>query len=64
MRQQVDLALLSSEPYPFRDKHLAAVRETLGESTEVQLIEGDMISWYGSRAIQGIRYLKALASRL
>jgi hypothetical protein len=27
----------------------------------VQLIDGEMMSWYGSRAIEGLRYLRALA---
>ena len=28
----------------------------------VQLVDGEMISWYGSRAIAGCRYLRQLAS--
>lgn len=52
---QVDRVLLSSEPYPFRGKHLAELRE-LG-ATQVDLIDGEMVSWYGSRAIAGLQYL-------
>jgi hypothetical protein len=29
---------------------------------EVSLIDGEMTSWYGSRAIRGLRYLAAYAS--
>ena len=54
---QADLCLLSSEPYPFRDKHLAEVRTLLGGHTPVHLIDGEMVSWYGSRAVAGLRYL-------
>jgi hypothetical protein len=27
------------------------------------LIDAEMISWYGSRAVRGLRYLRELASR-
>ncbi|MEO7385363.1 MAG: helical backbone metal receptor [Gammaproteobacteria bacterium] len=63
-RGQADLALLSSEPYPFRKQHLSIVGGELGPNTGVHLVEGDMLSWYGSRAIPGIRYLRELAQRL
>jgi len=59
---EADLVLLSSEPYPFREKHLADVRQALpaGSRCRVALIDGEMLSWYGSRAIQGLRYLLQL----
>jgi ABC-type Fe3+-hydroxamate transport system substrate-binding protein len=53
---KVDRVLLSSEPYHFRERHRAEVAATL-PGTEVSLIDGEMTSWYGSRAIQGLRYL-------
>lgn len=52
----VDRVLLSSEPYRFREKHVAEVAEQVGD-TPVALIDGEMTSWYGSRAIRGLRYL-------
>ena len=55
--------LLSSEPYRFREKHLAEV-EALVPGARVTLIDGEMTSWYGSRAIEGLRYLGAYASEL
>ena len=58
-----DLCLLSSEPYPFRDKHIAELRELLGGNTPVQLIDGEMLSWYGSRAIRGLDYLANYANQ-
>jgi hypothetical protein len=63
-RGRVDLALLSSEPYPFRERHATMVREVLGPATGVHLVEGDMLSWYGSRAIEGVAYLRRLAEDL
>ncbi len=53
----VDRVLLSSEPYPFRERHLDEVRAAL-PGLPVQLIDGEMISWYGSRAIAGLDYLQ------
>ena len=54
----VDRVLLSSEPYRFREKHLAEAAALAPEAT-VSLIDGEMTSWYGSRAIEGLRYLAA-----
>lgn len=50
--------LLSSEPYRFRDRHLAEVEGL--SARPAQLIDGEMASWYGSRAIAGLRYLASL----
>jgi len=52
----VERVLLPSEPYRFREKHLAEV-EALVPGAQVTLIDGEMTSWYGSRAIAGLRYL-------
>jgi ABC-type Fe3+-hydroxamate transport system substrate-binding protein len=53
----IDRVLLSSEPYPFRQKHIAEIEDQL-PGIPVQLIDGEMVSWYGSRAIAGLRYLR------
>lgn len=57
-----DRVLLSSEPYPFREKHLAELRGALpaGSSCRIGLVDGEMVSWYGSRAIRGLSYLLRL----
>jgi ABC-type Fe3+-hydroxamate transport system substrate-binding protein len=57
---RVDRVLLSSEPYHFKERHLAEVA-ALVPGAEVALIDGEMTSWYGSRAIAGLRYLGDLA---
>lgn len=63
----VDRILLSSEPYAFRERHLEEVRSLLSPVTRhgvtpvtVSLIDGEMTSWYGSRAIKGMKYLSRL----
>jgi ABC-type Fe3+-hydroxamate transport system substrate-binding protein len=58
---RVDRVLLSSEPYHFRERHIAEVAAAV-PGAEVSLIDGEMTSWYGSRAIQGLRYLADYAA--
>jgi hypothetical protein len=58
--RDVDQVLLSSEPYRFTEEHVDALERQIGKP--VQLVDGEMMSWYGSRALQGIRYLKGLAA--
>lgn len=57
---QIDRVLLSTEPYRFTQAHVNELEQQIGKP--VQLIDGEMISWYGSRAIQGVRYLAGLAT--
>ncbi|HKZ14246.1 MAG TPA: helical backbone metal receptor [Solirubrobacterales bacterium] len=52
----VDRILLSSEPFHFKEQHVAEVEE-LVPGPKVSLIDGEMTSWYGSRAIAGLDYL-------
>jgi ABC-type Fe3+-hydroxamate transport system substrate-binding protein len=54
---EVDRVLLSSEPFHFKEAHIAEVEE-LVPGAKVSLIDGEMTSWYGSRAIAGIDYLR------
>lgn len=55
---RVDEILLSSEPYHFTDVHADALEKQLGKP--VQLVDGGYLSWYGSRAIAGLSYLRTL----
>jgi ABC-type Fe3+-hydroxamate transport system substrate-binding protein len=54
----LDFVLFSSEPYRFRDRDLRrfAAQQRLPEA-RCRLIDGEMTSWYGPRAIDGLRYL-------
>lgn len=56
---QIDQVLLSSEPYRFTEEHVDALERQIGKP--VQLVDGEMMSWYGSRALQGLVYLRRLA---
>jgi ABC-type Fe3+-hydroxamate transport system substrate-binding protein len=52
------VVLLSTEPYSFRDKHVTALRALpFMNGKTIELIDGEMTSWYGTRAIAGLDYL-------
>ena len=59
---QTDFVLFSSEPYAFTPSDIDDFRAAYacGEARLLP-IDGEMVSWYGSRAIRGARYLKQLA---
>ena len=54
-----DVIFLSSEPYPFRQKHMDEFREIL-PNTKVILVDGEMFSWYGSRLLYAPAYFNEL----
>ena len=58
----MERVLLSTEPYRFRESH----REELQRQLElpVSLVDGEMTSWYGPRAIMGLRYLAKFSASL
>jgi hypothetical protein len=59
---QLDAVLLSTEPYRFTEEHADALEKQLGKP--VLLVDGEMMSWYGSRALAGLRYLRGLRTML
>ncbi len=54
-----EVILLSSEPFPFKEKHVKEIRQVL-PNTEVLLVDGEMFSWYGSRLLQSPKYFGKL----
>jgi len=58
----LDAVLLSTEPYRFTDAHADALEKQVG--IPVLLVDGEMMSWYGSRALAGLRYLSVLRTML
>lgn len=49
---------LSSEPYPFKEKHIAELKTALPNTT-IQLVDGELFSWYGSRLLHTAHYLQS-----
>lgn len=56
-----DCVLLSSEPYPFGDEHVAEFRERLPGAC-ILLVDGTRFSWYGSRLLRTPGYLAELSA--
>ena len=64
LRSGVSRVLLASEPYPFRERDVAAFAREFPGAPAISLIDAEMTSWYGSRAIAGLGYLAELRRRL
>ena len=61
---KVDDVLFSSEPFTFTDAHISVFNKTFANHAQkVRRIDGEMVSWYGSRAIQGLSYLKEFSKK-
>ncbi len=57
------LLLLSSEPFPFGQKHIDELQPHLPD-TKILLADGEMFSWYGSRLLQAPGYFKKLLQEI
>ena len=56
---QCELLLLSSEPYPFTEKHIQELQPLL-PNTIIKLVDGSLFSWYGSRLKKTPAYIQSL----
>ena len=54
-----DVILLSSEPYPFKEKHRAEF-QNICPNAHIQIVDGEMFSWYGSRLQYTAQYFQQL----
>ena len=54
-----DLILLSSEPFPFTEKHIQGFKN-LFPGSRILLVDGEMFSWYGSRLCKSPAYFRQL----
>ncbi|QJW88595.1 ABC transporter substrate-binding protein [Spirosoma taeanense] len=58
-----DLILLSSEPYPFTEKHIAEL-QSICPSARVLVVDGELFSWYGSRLLRAADYFRNLQGQI
>ena len=58
-----ELILLSSEPFPFQEKHVEAFRKICPQA-KIMLVDGELFSWYGSRLLHAPSYFQKLAASL
>lgn len=60
---ELDWVFLSSEPFPFKDKHCKELQYLLPHA-RVVLVDGEAFSWYGTRMISGVKAFEALRQAL
>ncbi|GAB3553994.1 ABC transporter substrate-binding protein [Spirosoma fluminis] len=60
---QPELIFLSSEPYPFTEKHIAEF-QAICPSAQVLIVDGELFSWYGSRLLRTADYFKNLHAEI
>ncbi|MDF1504680.1 helical backbone metal receptor [Roseisolibacter sp. H3M3-2] len=52
-----DLVLLSSEPFPFEERHADELAAETGLPRDrFRLVDGELLSWHGSRTVAGVAY--------
>lgn len=56
---QPDVILLSSEPFPFKEKHVKEI-QTVCPNSVIQLVDGELFSWYGNRLLLAAPYFERL----
>lgn len=57
-KRGTELIILSSEPYPFKEKHLDEIKNKL-PAIKIILADGEMFSWYGSRLLKSVEYFNS-----
>ncbi len=67
LERKPDVILLPDEPYDFGDEDKAFVADFLGKrnaTSRVELIDGAYLTWFGSRTLEALVYLKGIRRRL
>ncbi|WP_405211953.1 ABC transporter substrate-binding protein [Dokdonia sp. Asnod2-E02] len=60
--KDLDYVFLSSEPFPFSEKHIEEFQKNT--TAQVILVDGEFFSWYGSRLIKAFPYFASLCRDL
>ena len=58
-----DFIFLSSEPFPFKQKHIEELR-IICPKAKTRLVDGEMFSWYGSRLLKSVKYFIDLNDKI
>jgi len=61
--RQPKIVMLSSEPYPFKEKEKTELLKLLPD-TNIILVDGEMFSWYGSRLLEADLYINDLYGKI
>jgi iron complex transport system substrate-binding protein len=63
LAERKGVLLLSSEPFPFAERHVSALVEAGVRRDRIHLVDGELLSWHGSRLRLGLPYLKDFVGR-
>jgi len=58
---EADIIMLSSEPFPFKEKHIAELKQFYPEK-KIMIVDGEAFSWYGTHIAKCENYFKELVS--
>ncbi|WHF53094.1 helical backbone metal receptor [Chryseobacterium gotjawalense] len=58
--KEADLIFLSSEPFPFQQKHIDELQKQM-PTKEIILVDGEAFSWFGTHLMKVDNYLKDLS---
>jgi len=60
---EADIIMLSSEPFPFKEKHIEELKEFYPEK-KIMIVDGEAFSWYGTHIAKCEHYFKELISEV
>ncbi len=63
LKANPQVTLLSSEPYPFKEKHVEEIKN-ICPKTNIIIVDGELFSWYGSRLLLTPPYFTKLIQSL
>ncbi len=62
---RLDAVLLATEPFPFQKKHIDEVSRQTGLAPEIfHIVDGEMLSWHGSRTPAGVAYASEVLEKI
>jgi ABC-type Fe3+-hydroxamate transport system substrate-binding protein len=70
MKRNVEVILFSSEPFPFKQKHIDAFKQEWVKQNDLlqlpvlKIVDGELFSWYGSRTLYAADYFRKLGESL
>jgi len=59
---EVDVIMLSSEPFPFKEKHITELKSFYPDK-KIMIVDGEAFSWYGTHLAKCEIYFKELISK-
>lgn len=60
---EADVIMLSSEPFPFKEKHIEELRIVYPDK-KIMIVDGEAFSWYGTHIAKCESYFKELISEI